>query len=853
MRLELPSIVARPPFPAASAAPLYASIIALGVRASVNLRRDMAHALRLILRSPGFSLVIVLTLALGIGANTAIFTIFDALLLRTLPVWRPDRLVQVADVYRNASSVPLSYALYRQLRQNQRVFSDLFAWSGAQESELEFGNARALGTVRAVSGNYYAALGTTPFLGRLIAPEDADSAGRAPVAVLGYEYWERQFGGDRAIVGKIIHIRGEAYSVIGVSRPWFTGMTPGTAPDITVAITAPRFAVLANNHASLWLFIAGRLKDGVTGTQAEAQLRSFWHDALLASPPTTVPGPRLQSFLNMKVRVIPIATGINAELRTRLRRPLQALMALASLILLVACVNLANLTLARTVARSREMAIRLSLGARPWHLVRQILGETLILSVAGTCAAIPLAASAGQMLVSMIAGRGSEPVILDLCPDWRVFAFAAGTAIVTALMIALAPAWQAVHRQPGDVLRFDDRTTASGSGRLGSLLIVGQIAISLVLLVGAALFVRTLENLRRFDPQYRKQGVLEVQLYPRTGAPKVDEAVYRRELIDNIAALPSVGGAAYANYAIPLGNQGWQDNVTALNSFPGDDTTYAATLIVVSPGFFRALGIPLVSGRLFDDSDDEHHLPVAIVDSNLAIRLAPSGDATRMRVRFGVQPEFQQMEIVGVTRPARIIDVRDSTTMIIYVPAAQHPQFSEEATLYVSAENPTALERPIERQVGALGQEFVAEAKTLEVADEDALVEERATALLSGAFAVLGLLLAGLGLFGLMSYTVTRRTRELAIRMALGSERADILRLVLRRSLILTASGLAIGVPFALIGASLLRRMLFGVAATDPLTLSISATALLVVGVAAGYWPAHRATGISPAIALKAE
>lgn len=818
----------------------------------VNIRQDVAYAFRLIRRSPGFAAVTMLTLALGIGANTSLFTVTDALLLRPLPMWRPERLVQIAGIYRTGSRIPLSYGLYQELERNQRIFSGIFAWTGGQESELEYGGSRSLCNVRGVSGNFYPALETTPYLGRLISAADADN--KLPVAVLGYEFWQRQFGGDPAIVGRTIHIRRDAYTVIGISRRWFTGMTPGSAPDISVPITSPRFATLASTHASLFLFTAGRLKDGATLEQAETQLRSFWPQALLATLPTNIPGPRRDAYLAMRLHLIPAATGINVDLRTRFGRPLQVLMGLAALILLVACVNLASLSLARAIARNRELAIRISLGASRGSLVRQMLAESLLMSSAGALLAIPLAAFAAQFLVTLVNGRSAAPVVLNLRPDWRVFAFAAAAAIATGVLIAMAPVWQATRRQPASVLRSDDRTSASSSGWLGKTLIVAQIALSLMLLLGATLLLRTLENLRTFDPQYQRHGVLEVGLYPQPDAPKVDLAAYRKELLANLAALPSVESVGFSNYSIPIGADGWTDNVTLVrNRAAGADTNRAVTLIVVSPDFFRSLGIPITGGRGFQDSDDKNHPAVAIVDGNLAKKLSAFADPVGTRVRFGVQPEFQELEVVGVARAARIIDVRDAQSMVIYVPAAQHPDFSEMATLYVRAQEPLGLERPIEQQISSLGQEFSSGARTLEVANEQALVEERATALLAGSFGAIALLLAGLGLFGLMSYTVTRRTREIAIRMALGSDRAGILRLVLSDSQLLTCIGVALGVPCALVGTRLVRHMLFGVGPFDLGTITLCAVLLLLVGVVAGYLPAHRATGIAPAMALKAE
>lgn len=818
-----------------------------------SIAHDLRYALRLLRRRPGFAAVTVLTLALGIGANTAIFSLLDALVLRSLPVDRPEQLVQIDTSYRGHSHIPLSLALYRQLERNQRVFSDLFAWTAGIRYNVEINGALFVGTVRGVSGNYYRGLGASPILGRLIGHNDAREGAGAPVAVLGYEFWERQFGRDPGVIGKVIHIEGDAYTIIGVSRKWFMGMTPGSPVDVTIPITAPRYKELALGRGALWLFVTGRLRDGVAVDKAREQLRSFWQEALVASAPTATPGPRLDSFLKMGIDVDPAATGLNRDLRDRFERPLRALMMLVIGILIVACVNLANLTLARSAVREREISVRQSLGATRLDVIRQLLLEIVLLSVAGTLLAFALAAAGSRLLVAMI-GHGAEtPILLDLRPDWRVFAFAAVAAIGTAVLIGLAPAWHLSRQQPADALRTDSRTLGRGTGPLGKVLIVSQIALSLVLVIGAGLLLRTFESLRSVDPQFQRGGTLEVSLQRRPNALNgVEMSRYRLQMIQDVAAVPGVNSASFGGIEIPQLDGGWQDTVSPL----ADSTAEAsvpATLVVVSPEFFRTLGIPILEGRGFDWKDDEHHARVAIVDGNLAQRLGRGGQLLGMPLRFGVQAEFQGLMCVGVARSARLINVRDPDSAIIYVPLPQHPQDSGFGALYVRAGNPAQVQRAVEQKVESEGREYTTRVTTLAELSDDALVEDRATATLASIFAGLALLLAGIGLFGLMSYTVARRTREIGIRMALGSQRAQIRTMVLRESLLLTVVGLAIGIPCALGVSRLLTHMLFGVRPDDPATLLISTATLLLVGATAGYYPARRATNVNPIIALKCE
>jgi len=819
-----------------------------------SLPQDFHGCIRLIKQSPGFAAVTVLTLAFGIGANTAIFSLLDALLLRNLPVWRPDRLAQVAAIYRNGATVPISFPAFQQLQQNQRVFSDLFGWRPSIKRNVEVDGEPSPTSVRGVTGNYYGTLGARPLVGRLIAPEDAANSPGTPVAVIGYEFWNGRFGRNPAVIGKTIRVENTPFTIVGVSRKWFMGMTPGTAPDITLPITAGPFSDQTSQRALLWIFVAGRLKDGLTIDQARRQLQSRWSDVLLNTAPTTAPGPRLQSWLAMGLQVNSAAMGISPDLREHLEAPLQALMGLAVLILLVACINLANLTLARVTSRGREMSVRVALGASRFQVVRQLMAETILLSGAGAAVAIILANWGGHLLLNMIGTGQDAPVLLDLRPDWRVFGFTALAAIGTGALIACAPAWQMVRHDPADILRADERTLASGSGRLSKCLIVIQLGFSLVLVFGASLLLQTFQTLRSSDPHFQRKSVVQVALNPRPqGFDKVDLNHYRKQLIDAVTSLPGVAAASFAGLDIPSGDAGWRDTVSTATADSPGDAGRLATLVLVSPGFFETLGISILSGRDFDWTDDPNHPRVTIVDSNLARQLRTSSDLVGARVRFGVRPELQDLNVVGIAGNASLINPRDANAMVIYVPSPQYADGSVAGNLFVRSENPAAITRMVQNQIQSLHHEYSVSAKTLEETTDQALVEDRATAVLSTLFAGLALILAGIGLFGLMSYAVTRRTREIGIRIAVGAQPETILGLVLREAVLLSAVGILVGVPCAMAAKQLIAHMLFGVASTDLLTFVGAAAILMSVGALAGFWPAHRATRIDPMAALRRE
>jgi len=598
----------------------------------------------------------------------------------------------------------------------------------------------------------------------------------------------------------------------------------------------------------LWLDVIGRLRPGVTLQQARAQMKTLWPAVQAATLPEGYEGSQRARFFARRIDLETAAKGTSYLLREQVTRRLALLTGLAGLVLLIACVNLANLMLARVAGRRQELGIRAALGASSWRLIRQLLTESVMLSSMGAALGLLAAFRTSHLLLNAL--WFYVPAALDPAPDLHVLAFTAAIAVLTGIFFGLAPAWGVTRTDPANALQHNARTVRGGAGTLSKRLVSTQVAFSLVLVIGAALFVRSLHKLRSVDPGFRREGVLLMQLFLQAGREQIpNRTEYYRQVAEQLSQLPGVESVSYSHmgpvtpyeYKIPV-------------SVPGSAAAPAqAVEDWVGPGFFHLIGMHLLAGREFDWRDDERAPRVAIVSQSLARRLFPAQIPIGRRIDVTGQPNLMGMEIVGVVNSASLWMVKSHEPMAIYIPLMQDPTRNQSRIDIRTAGDPLAVAPSARRVLESMGHHYPLSIQTLEERADLFLLQERLIAILSAFFAGLALLLASVGLYGLMSYTVTRRTSEIGIRMAVGAQPSDVLGLILREVMWLVLAGIAVGVAAALAASHLVSAMLFGLSANDPATIALSAAILLGVAIFAGYLPARRAAHIDPMIALRSE
>jgi len=795
--------------------------------------QDVRYALRTLRRNPGFAATAILSLALGIGANTAIFSLIDALLLRWLPVHDPGRLVEVMIFQNGKLSNSFSYPAVRALADQKQIFSGLCGFSTVI---LNVGPRDTVERTRGawVSGEYYETLGLQPVMGRLLRSDD-DQPGAASVAVISDEYWQRKFGRDPQAVGRAILIEGAPATIVGVSPPGFSGVSVGYVADITLPLAANTqlFPEMTGRLTAgpEWLRILGRPQPGISMEQAKARLEVVWPQLANVAVTPRMPPARRTALLTSTLDLIPGGTGWTG-LRDQYRRPLWVLMALVGMVLLIACANVANLLLARAQARQREIAVRLAIGASRTRLIRQLLTESLLLASLGAAVAVAFAWFASRLLVRLLSTwRGG--IVLDLTPDWRVFGFAAALAIGTGVLFGIAPALRATASQP------------SSHARLNSTLVAAQVAVSFVMLIGAGLFVRTFENLDGIDPGFRHEGVLLADGDVHRAVTPARTALYL-DLLQQVEGLPGVVSASLANIT-PLSGEWWREPIAIDNQPPSGE---AAHINSIAPRFFETMRTPLVAGRDFTNRDDGSAPSVAIVNEAFVRRWFPDGHPIGRHVSVG--SSLADMQIVGVVRDAISQSLREPPPPAVYVPIFQRQTEFPTFVVYASG-SLTQVASELRRLLQPQMPSTAIQIHTLTSQTEAALVQERLMATLAASFGALALVLAAVGIYGLIAYTVARRTSELGIRMALGAGRGNVMWLVIEGALRLLGVGLLVGLPAAWAASRLVTTMLWGLTANDPVTIGVATVVLILTGLLAGWVPARRAARIDPMAALRCE
>lgn len=809
----------------------------------------MVYALRGLAHSPMLATVAVLSLALGIGANTAIFSIVNAVMLRALPVRSPERLVWITPVDREGRDANLSVAAMQQLEQRQQVLSGMFAWAGGGLTNFETSHAAWRASLDVVSGNYFSELGIQPAMGRLIGPSDVrlGSGPPAPVAVLSYDCWQSRFGGYPSIVGQQIRVEGVPLTIVGVAQPGFFGLILDWKFDVAAPIGyAGKIPADAKQD---WLMkVVGRLKDGVSVEQAQAQMAAIWPAVRNATLPDDYAGERKAAYLSEKIDVAPAATGISYQ-RDRFRRALIALMILVGSILLIACVNLAGLMTARAAARYHDSGVRIALGSSAWRIVRQGLVESALLAFAGASLGMIVAYWGSHWIAHMV---WSVEMGASVSPDARVLAFTAAIAVFTTILSGLAPALRSARIDPLVMLQQSSRVIGAGSSRIGRLLMIGQIALSFMLVVSAGLFVRSLEKLRTAGVGFRRDHILIAQLFPKSDARRgADAWPYYRDLCEGIERLPGVRAVSLSHMGPGLPYE-YKELVSRMG---GSERSASAVRDWIGPGFFHLMAMRLLAGREFQWSDRPGSPSVAVISESLAKVLFPRGDAVGQSIRIGTDREDENRQIVGVVNSASLWLIRTHEPMAVYVPLAQSRQLSYLGALIDvwTTGDPTALAGAVRREIESKGREVVIRSEPLTDRIDRILTNDRLIAGLSSFLGMLAMLLAGIGLYGLMSYQVTRRTGEMGVRMALGASPGSVLLLMLRDVSTLVLVGLIAGLAGTLALARMAEVILFGLSGADPLTLGASAAGLFAVTLLAGYLPARRAAALDAMQALRAE
>jgi predicted permease len=836
------------------------------------LASDLRYSLRILAKSPGFTAIAILSLALGVGANTAIFTLINQLMLQELPVHRPDQLVSFGEASGGGVEGTVavgtgglfSYDFYRQIEKQHEFFQDISASASFNLPAgvlLRPSSAEPAGVAffQMVSGNYFGVLGIQPALGRAILPSDEEAPGRNPVAVLSYHYWQSTLAGDPSVIGRHITVDKIPFTVIGVAPPRFFGVNADAQPpDLWLPLTMQKELMqtssLLDAPALYWLHLMGRRNAGMNMSQAQewlsAQILRYMRDL----EGSHFPPARMQQI--QQIKLLPGARG-GSNLREQYREPLQVLMGVVVLVLLIACANLANFLLAKTISREREISTRLALGSTRARIVGQILMETLFLSFCGGVLGLLLAFWGTRALIHFVVG-GASYTVFDPRPDAHVLAFTFGISLLTGLLFGIAPAVRV--SRTAVAYKANARTAASGGGASGrvlpKLLVAVQVTLSLILLVGAGLFLRTLRNLENQNLGFETRKLLLVQFIPEAAGylPPQLSSLYDN-ILERVDALPGVHSATLSS--VPVINPGqWGSPISILGYAAKQDESVDTLGNFVASRYLETVGIPLLLGRPIGPQDTTTSSKVVVVNQTFANDYFPGGNAVGRRFTIADPRVPGTWQIVGVARDAKYSSVREEPQRTIYLPLVQiaGPHIYAHSLQVLTAGDPARVGEEVRRALAQIDPNLaVLKTETISQQVNDLMDQEQLISQLCAWFAGLALLLTSIGLYGVMTYNVARRTHEIGVRMALGAQKRAVQWMILRESLFLLGIGVILGVPATMAATRLVGAQLFGLTPSDPATFMVAILAISAVVILAAYFPAVRATKVDPMVALREE
>jgi predicted permease len=847
-----------------------------------TLWRDLIYAIRILRKSPGFTTVAVLTLALGVGANTAIFTVINSVLLSSLPVKDPEQLVFLSDPDSHGMSNGsqdgdrglLTYAEFQNISARNQVLSGVLAAESSVarlpatiDSESQAGQGGPA-SINMVSGSYFSVLGVDPILGHVFGTEVDEQRGANPLAVISYRFWQSRFGSDRSVLGRRVRIRDTSYDIIGVMPARFFGETVGFAPDIWVPLTMQAEVLPGHDYLStekdpiektMWLQVMGRLKPGISVAQAKASLNVTFQNYLQSQIGSQMPQTERREFLNQHLAVVEGSHGAST-LREEFGAALLILMGMVGLVLLIACANVANLLLARAASREKEIAVRISLGASRGRLFRQLLTESILLAITGGVVGLVLAQWADSVLLRLVSQRG-RIIPLDVRPDARILSFTLGISLLTGILFGLAPAVRAFRLDCNPVLKANSRgvigSASTGRFPVGKMLVVGQVAVSLLLLIVAGLFVHSFQKLSDVQLGYERDHLFLFRVSPleygyKLGAPV---AQLYKDLLDRIGAIPGVRAVTFSQDGL-FSHSESADPISIEGFTPKSGQDMEARFDEVGPSYFSAVGIPILMGRDIGPQDSGNGQRIGVINETMAKYYFGESNPIGRRIWDEFPTNRVNFVVVGVAADAKYNSVREKTPRRFYVPFFNpiEPTVSS-ANIEVRAKgNPSAIAASVRDAVRQVAPNLPPiEIQTMNQLVADSLTRDTLLTKLSGFFGALAVFLACIGIYGIMAYAVANRTSEIGIRMALGAQRHDVLGLILRESMLLVLLGALIGLPAVFAAGKVLTSVLYGLSPADPIALAAATALMFAVAALAGYVPARRAAKTDPIEALRYE